>query len=440
MNLGLHIPTRRQNRIDSEQARTLLGDSTDTPQGKPLWVIVRRLRIATPLIVLLSIFFIFIQMARPLPAPFITMPPELHYTFEGNAPNLPWPEEGQAAVEVEGVGIMGVNGEQRPSPIASVAKTMTAYVVLQNHPLAGEAEGPMIEVDQQAEIESNADGESTAPIRKGQAFTEKQMLQLLLIPSANNAARLLARWDSLSERVFVKKMNAAAKALGMKDTIYTDPSGLKATTLSTAIDQLKLAKAVLQNEVFREIVDTTQVEISDQIATVYNNNGRALLEPGVNGVKTGSSTSAGGNLLWSADTIIDGRRHRIVGAVFAIHTGASVNAKLQRAITDSITLIRAAQDAAESASIIMKGDLVGYANDGFGHRVPLMATRDLKAVGWPGLEVKSRLESDGVPRSARAGTVVGMVRVGKGAGMVTAPIALQDAVSEPDLIAKLIHF
>lgn len=166
---------------------------------------------------------------------------------------------------------------------------MTAYVVLKEHPLTGKEQGEKITVDQQAEDESKLDDESTAPISKGQQFTEKQLLQLLMIPSGNNAARLFARWDS-SETEFVAKMNAAAKDLGMTGTTYTDPSGLKKTTVSTAVDQLKLARAVMQNEVLREIVDTPQIQIEGVDGTIYNNNS-ILLQPGVSGIKTGSSTA-----------------------------------------------------------------------------------------------------------------------------------------------------
>lgn len=75
-----------------------------------------------------------------LPAP---PPPRLlqivadTFTIPGMAPNIPWPSSGQAAVEIEGVGSLGTSGHvSTPVPIASVAKTMTAYLILADHPLA----------------------------------------------------------------------------------------------------------------------------------------------------------------------------------------------------------------------------------------------------------------------------------------------------------------
>ncbi len=163
--------------------------------------------------------------------------------------NLPWPNEGQGWMDVDGLGTMGDFGKQTPVAIGSVAKTMTAYIILRDHPLKPGQEGPKIKVDPTAEKEGgyNKSGESTLnTVKAGDSLTEKQALSAVMIPSANNIARLLARWDAGSEAAFVKKMNATAKELGMTGTTYTDPSGLKETTVSTAHDQVRLGRAVVK--------------------------------------------------------------------------------------------------------------------------------------------------------------------------------------------------
>ncbi len=399
---------------------------------------MRRVKIWTPLVLLLLIVFAIVQMVRPLPTPVLTMTAQSSYTFKGGDPNLSWPDQGQSAVTVDGVGSLGSAGAQKPAPIASVAKIMTAYVVLKEHPLTGKQQGEKITVDQQAEDESKLGDESTAPISKGQQFTEKQLLQLLMIPSGNNAARLFARWDS-SETEFVAKMNAAAKDLGMTGTTYTDPSGLKKTTVSTAVDQLKLARAVMQNEVLREIVDTPQIDIEGIDTTIYNNN-TILLEPGVSGIKTGSSTPAGGNLVWSANTVVDGKKLWIYGAVMGQQAGTGQPYdSLVMSLNNSLKLIKDAQEAVTSATVVKKGDVVGYVDDGFGGHTPLVATGDLKAKGWPGLKVELSVQGNGeeISRSMKAGTKVGVVTVGTGPGKVSAPVALQQDLKDPAFGQKL---
>ncbi|MER5896491.1 D-alanyl-D-alanine carboxypeptidase [Streptomyces sp. NPDC001876] len=412
----------------------LLAELTNTPPPPqtPVRTAVRRVKIWTPLLLLVVIVFAIAQAVRPLPEPTLTLSADPTYTFGGEKLEMPWPEEGQGVVEVEGVGTIGSYGTEKTAPIASVAKIMTAYVILKEHPITGKQDGEQIEVDKKAGEEANRPDESTAPIKEGQKYTERQMLQLLMIPSGNNVARLLARWDATTVEAFVDKMNAAAEDLGMTKSTYTDPSGLESSTESTPADQLKLAKAVLQYDVFREIVNMPQAEIPGIGKTIYNNN-NILLEPGVSGIKTGSSTPAGGNLIWTADTVIDGKSRRIIGAVMGADVDGTLDAKLQRAIQSSLGLIQAAQKGVDSATVVKKGQVVGYVDDGLGGRTPVVSTKDLKAVGWGGLQVELDLGDGGetLPHVAKAGTVVGELTVGTGPGKVSAPVALQSGTTEP---------
>ncbi|MFG3529701.1 D-alanyl-D-alanine carboxypeptidase [Streptomyces sp. NPDC047917] len=418
----------------------LLAELTNTPPPPetPVRTAVRRVKIWTPLVLLLLIVFAIAQAVRPLPTPTLALSVNPTYTFGGGKLEMPWPGEGQGAVEVEGVGSLGTYGNQKAAPIASVAKIMTAYVILKDHPITGKQNGGLIEVDKKAGEEANRPDESTAPIQEGQKYTQRQMLQLLMIPSGNNVARLLARWDAKTEEAFVERMNAAAKDLGMTNSTYTDPSGLESTTRSTPADQLKLAKAVMQNDVFREIVNMPQADIPGIGKTIYNNN-VILLEPGVSGIKTGSSTPAGGNLVWAADTVIDGKSRRIVGAVMGAQLDGTLDAKLQRAIQNSLKLIKAAQKGVVSAPVVKKGDVVGYVDNGVGGRTPVVSTKDLKAIGWGGLTVSLKLGAGDkpIPHSAKAGTTVGEVTVGTGTGKVSAPVTLQSEMTEPTFGDKL---
>ncbi|MEV7949109.1 serine hydrolase [Streptomyces rubiginosohelvolus] len=424
----------RQQPLPPKPPLDLLAELTNTPPPPetPVRTAVRRVKIWTPLVLLLLIVFAIVQVMRPLPEPSLELTAKPTYTFEGGGTELSWPGQGQSAVMVDGVGSLGSEGAQKPAPIASVAKVMTAYVILQGHPLKGDEEGEKITVDQKAEDESKRPDESTAPLTKGQELTQRQLLQLLMIPSGNNAARLLARWDAGSEDKFIDKMNDAAKDLGMTGSTYTDPSGLEKTTVSTATDQLKLAQAVMRNDVFRKIVDMPEVEIEGIDGKIYNNN-NLLLQPGVSGIKTGSSTPAGGNLLWSANTKVDGKVLWIYGAVMGQQAGTGrVYDSLELSLQNSLKLIKDAQEAATSATVVKKGDVVGYVDNGFGGQAPVVATKNLKAVGWSGLEVELKVTDNGkgIDQAAKAGTEVGSVTVGTGTGKVTAPVVLQSDLPE----------
>lgn len=120
-------------------------------------------------------------------------------------------------------------------------------------------------------------------------------------------------------------------------------------------------------------------------------------------------------------------------------TGTTLDSKLQRAMDNSYKLIQAAQQDVTSATVVKKGEVVGYVDDGLGGKTPVVATKNLKAIGWPGLKAELSIGDAGsaVPHSAKAGTVVGEVTVGSGPGKVTAPVALQKDLAEPGFGAKL---
>lgn len=416
----------------------LLAELTNTPPPPqtPLRTAVRRVKIWTPLVILLVIAFAVVQNVRPLPTPTLVLTAEDSYTFKGGKPDIPWPENGQAALDVEGIGTFGSSGEQKPVPIASVAKVMTAYVILRDHPLKSGAEGPKIKIDALAEEQSDAGQESTVNVTEGDEISEREAIEAILIASANNVARLLARWDAGSEDAFVEKMNKAAEDLGMADTTYTDPSGLNDTTVSTAVDQVKLARAAMQFPSFREVA--AMMSYVDYKGDGHNNWNRLVGHDDVVGIKTGTTTSALGNLSFAAKKDVDGEVQRIVGAVLRQPEGGEDNTILSGALEAGHNLILAGQDALRAETILKKGDVVGYADDGLGGRTPVAVTEDVKAVGWAGLSVKLTFAGTELPQTAKAGTKVGTLTVGDGKnGAVKVPVALQEDLVEPGFTDKL---
>ncbi|MFD7663262.1 D-alanyl-D-alanine carboxypeptidase family protein [Streptomyces sp. NPDC059788] len=447
-----HSERTKQQPLPPVPAMDLLAQLTNSPPPPetPLRTVVRRVKIWVPLVVLLVIVLGVVQQVRPLPDPVLVLGERSSYTFAGEKFRMPWPDEGQAAARVVGAGDVGVYGQQKPVPTASVAKVMTAYLILKEHPLKAGEQGPKITVDAQAAKEAGAENESRVDVQKGQSFSEFQMLQMVLIPSGNNIARLLARWDAETEEAFIGKMNAEAKALGMTDTTYTDPSGFKDSTRSTAVDQLKLAEAVMGNGVVRKIVAMPNATVPGLRERLENNNSPLLIKgAGVLGVKTGSSSPAGGALMWAARRTVDGTPRTIVGVTLDQHfKGADPNAEnsLKLVLDRSYTMIRAVQDALTSAVVVKKGDVVGYVDDGLGGRTPVVATGSLRAVGWPGMRAEFSIgggeagrsgDRTSVPGEAKAGTVVGRLTIGSGAGRATVPIALQKDMAEPSFGARL---
>ncbi|MFD4242355.1 hypothetical protein ACFWP3_12270 [Streptomyces sp. NPDC058525] len=418
----------------------MLADLTNNPPPppSPLRTAVRRFKIYFPLVVLLAIILAVVQLVRPLPEPKLVMTAKSSYTFDGAKPELPWPSEGQAYMAAAGLGTLGQSGEQKPVPIASVTKSMTAYIILRDHPIKKGEQGAMIDVDKTAETEGkkndSVNNESTLDtVKEGDKISEYDAIAALMIPSANNIARLLARWDSGSQEAFVKKMNDTAKELGMTNTTYTDPSGLDATTVSTAEDQVKLGLKLVEIETLLDI--TKKPSWVDPSGKKWDNWNRLVPYNDSLGIKTGTTTKAGGNLLFAAQKKIGNTNQLIVGAVLGQHKPPIIDS----VISASKQLMIATQKALEGAPVVKKGQVVGHVDDGLGGRTPVVATADVQAVGWASLTVNVKLADGGgkIPQTAKAGTEIGVLTVGEGASQVKVPVALQSELAAPGIGSKL---
>jgi len=230
-------------------------------------------------------------------------------------PGTVWPEYGQAAVRI-GHSRIQAGPNQHAAPIASVAKVMTAYLVLRDHPLGVGDDGPTItltDADVADTDRRSRQRESVVPIVAGEQLTQREALQALLLPSANNIAALLARWDSGSAARFVAHMNATARSLGMTRTRYTDPSGYDDATVSTGADQLRIVDQAMRLPVFANIVATSSATLP--VAGTVRNTNTLLGRNGFVGVKTGSDKAAGGCFAFRAIRVVHGKRTTITGVV-----------------------------------------------------------------------------------------------------------------------------
>jgi D-alanyl-D-alanine carboxypeptidase (penicillin-binding protein 5/6) len=267
----------------------------------------------------------------------VNAPRSEHRRVLGKAlPDTVWPAYGQAAVQL-GQSRVQAGPNQHPAAIASVAKVMTAYLVLRDHPLRLGQDGPTItltDADVADTYRRAGQRESVVSIAAGEQLTELQALQALLLPSANNIAAVLARWDVGSVDRFVARMNATARSLGMTHTRYTEPSGYDDTTVSTAADQLRLVDHAMRLPVFASIVATPSATLP--VAGTVHNTNRLLGHDGFVGVKTGSTAAAGGCFAFRAIRRIDGKRTTITGVVLG-QPGLAAAFAAAEAMVDRIT-------------------------------------------------------------------------------------------------------
>jgi serine-type D-Ala-D-Ala carboxypeptidase (penicillin-binding protein 5/6) len=261
-------------------------------------------------------------------------------------PSTVWPAHGQAAVQT-GQSRVQAGPNQHAAAIASVAKVMTAYLVLGDHPLRLGQDGPtstLTDADVADTDRRRRQHESVVSIAAGEQLTERQALQALLLPSANNIAAVLARWDAGSTDRFVARMNATARSLGMTHTRYTDPSGYDDATVSTAADQVRIVDRAMRLPVFASIVATPSATLP--VAGIVHNTNTLVGHNGFVGVKTGSDAAAGGCFAFRAIRWIDGKRTTITGVVLGQpgHDRVAAGLAAAAAMVDRIAGQRATPD------------------------------------------------------------------------------------------------
>jgi len=180
-------------------------------------------------------------------------------------------------------------------PIASLTKMMTAYVVLKKFPLSIGETGPCITVsdDDVATYESlSEEDQSSVVVYAGESLCEDDLLNGLLVHSASNYAVLLANMVAGSTTAFVTMMNDTAVSLGMTGTTYADVSGYDPGSVSTALDQARLAVLLMKSPLVRFIVDQPSVTLPD--AGTVDSFTPYVGADNVIGVKSGRTLAAGG--------------------------------------------------------------------------------------------------------------------------------------------------
>lgn len=193
-------------------------------------------------------------------------------------------------------------------PIASLTKVMTAIIALENKK----------EDNRYLVSKDNLVGENSMGLSEGEELTLEELLYGLVLSSANDAAETLASNFPSGRDAFIKAMNDKAKALGLKDTNFTNPSGLEGDgdQYSTVSDLLVITNYAISNfPIFAKVAATIEyiVPYTETHKAFYLSNETNLLTtyPGVKGVKDGYTPEAGLCLI----TYLEYEGHRIIGII-----------------------------------------------------------------------------------------------------------------------------
>lgn len=182
--------------------------------------------------------------------------------------------------------------------IASITKIMTSIIAIES----GKVEDT-VTIDDSI-LKAYGSG---IYIEVGEEIKLKDLLYGLMLRSGNDAALAIANYIAGSEGNFVNLMNAKAKELGMKNTLFYNASGLPTPhgNYSSCYDMALLTRYVMKNKLYREIVSTKEYKAATNYKTyVWNNKNKLLRYNYITGGKTGYTEESGRTLVSSAT--IDG--------------------------------------------------------------------------------------------------------------------------------------
>ena len=370
---------------------------------------------------------------RQLP-PLVAKTASVHLNVASSPSKLNWPTAGQAAVAVAGSTILESHGTQKPVPIASVAKVITALVVLEKKPLLTTSSTPsftLTEKDVAIYDDYVAKEGSVIPVSAGEQISEYQAIEAIMLPSANNIADSLAIWAFGSLANYQTAANSYLATHGLKQTrVGNDASGYSPTSTSTAEDLAKLGLLAMSHPVLSQIV--AQETTTDIPGVAISKNVNFLLGvSNIVGIKTGNTDEAGGVYLSASRATIDGDPKTIITA----YVGAPT---LFQALKSSLPLITSAQANFSPNNLLTQGAVVGEYRQPWGGLVTAVTETNLVTNAWNGSKISASAKLNSIDVNAHLGQVVGSV-ISDQSSQDRADIILSTRPTMPSVWWRLMH-
>lgn len=320
-------------------------------------------------------------------------------------------------------GALAAGGESTPMPMASIAKVVTALVILEEHPIPAGEGGPGIaytEADIDLYWDMVAQNGSVAPVAAGTTLSLRQSLEAMMLPSGNNYSISLAQWAFGSVDAYLERARAWVAERGLANTSIADTSGLSLENTSTASDLVRLGELALQDPTLAEIVATKQVDIPG--LGVLENSNKLLGTRGVDGIKTGTTDDAA-NLLFSADVPVGSSSVTLVGVLL----GGANHPDVRAAIAAMIDTI--APGFREVVALEAGTEFASYETP-WGDTATARATEGATVVVWSDTPVDVAVTAEPVTLAAD-GAPAGTAVVTAGAQRIEVPLELEGAIDDP---------
>lgn len=352
---------------------------------------------------------------------------------------LAWPTSGQSTVGL-GSHIVATRGVEKLVAMASTAKLVTALSVLKKYPLSLNQAGPTITLgpsDVAIYDKYQAEDGSDLVIASGEKLSEYQMLQAMLLPSADNIADSLAIWAFGSLPNYSIYANQYVKDQGLSEThIGIDGSGFDPSSTTTASNLVSIGQLVMASPLLASIVGQTSATGFPLVGTIKNVNS-LLGKDNIIGIKTGNTDQAGGVFLSASQIVVN-------SSPLVIYTATIQAPTLFDALVSSVPFIISVQGNFASVpgiSSIQAGDGVGEYIVPWSHQtVSAVASQTLDFNSWGGSKVSKTVSLAKISDQDRADQVVGQMEI-KSPFLNSASVnlILNQAINPPSKVWLVLH-
>lgn len=338
-------------------------------------------------------------------------------------------EAGGAAVEpvpaTLGVDTIAVGGGSDPLPMASAAKIITALVVLDAKPLAAGEPGPaysLVTADYQDYLDYTAEDARTVIVFPGESWTQRELLQAMILGSSNNHADTLARWAFGSVDAYLTAANAWLATNGMPDTTVVDANGLLDGSAGTGADLARIAGLAATNPVIADIIAQPASALVGQRGV--KNTTAYLPEEGITGISR-SYTDAGGVCFLFTATVATGDK----AFTFA---GAYLGEPDYDTLTADLTaLMASARAGVTELPVLAEGDGYATLTTAWGDSADAVVATPKTRFGWQAAAPTDAAVTLDDVATGRAGAKIGRVSVDAFGESVSSTLELDSSLIDP---------
>lgn len=348
-------------------------------------------------------------------------------------PPLAFPGYGASAIGAVGYpGVLAQSGATKPLPMASITKIVTSLVVLDTHPLAPGENGPsvtMTAADAALYGTYLAQNGTVATVRAGMTFTERQLLELTLIKSANNYTTSMALWAFGSQDAYLAATRAWLAENGLDEIVINEPTGIDRSNVGPVDQLVELGRIALAHPVIAEIVATQAIDVPP--LGVLPNTNQLLGLAGVDGIKTGTLDDFGANLLFSADYTVGESTVTVIGVV----VGGPDHDIIDR---DILTLLESTVANFTEVEVAADAEAFAAYEAIWGESVTAVAAERTTLLTWAGAPVEVEVITEEV-RTGSAGEDIGDLVFTSGPTTVRIDLELATDLDDPGPWWRLTH-